>query len=498
MKTSEFIRIVLDNLRKAGDEEADGERIYRPEPVNKPPREAPVYVPGRIKEMRNIARRGRKAKNISEDRIFYEQARFMENYTDDFAYGGRDTVYIPTYENLSDECLRGYFTWRARARKKDYADCISTYILLYANEIALGIGSEPGREGLLTLCDLLNGCKPQNAWATRRLSIWIYDYAAYYNIPVNDLPPEMKDNKAEKAYLVLRDAENAPDDELYNAVTVLSSYDPEKSKFGRKYPEVLREVCCAVIRAYSSFYNRRHKRSTYAKILFGNIVNWNHTMFYDGCFYSKQPHSDCEYEINPLHSYLCSGGDWTLRQFYGNLRRSSRLGALVKATDCELRERYGFSEIKMPAKMLASQLKIIKAQTDLYLKKEEEKKKAEIKIDFSKLAQIRDNAEKTTEKLTPEEPAEQPPYSPPETDAPGDTPNAGAAGFTEEETDFLTALLTGAEYKKPANGTPVSMLADNINERLFDRFADTVIIFDGDKPVVIEEYRDELKRTVKA
>ena len=37
------------------------------------------------------------------------------------------------------------------------------------------------------------------------------------------------------------------------------------------------------------------------------------------------------------------------------------------------------------------------------------------------------------------------------------------------------------------------MVADRINDALFDYFSDTVIEFDGDVPSVIEDYAEELK-----
>jgi hypothetical protein len=38
------------------------------------------------------------------------------------------------------------------------------------------------------------------------------------------------------------------------------------------------------------------------------------------------------------------------------------------------------------------------------------------------------------------------------------------------------------------------MLVDSINDRLFDRFGDTILIYDdNDRPVVPEDYRDELQ-----
>ena len=40
------------------------------------------------------------------------------------------------------------------------------------------------------------------------------------------------------------------------------------------------------------------------------------------------------------------------------------------------------------------------------------------------------------------------------------------------------------------------MLVDGINDQLYDRFADTVLLWDGDRPAVIEDYLDELKGLV--
>ena len=39
----------------------------------------------------------------------------------------------------------------------------------------------------------------------------------------------------------------------------------------------------------------------------------------------------------------------------------------------------------------------------------------------------------------------------------------------------------------------LTVAIDEINERLFDDFGDTVINFDGDTPEIIEDYKEELK-----
>ena len=42
-------------------------------------------------------------------------------------------------------------------------------------------------------------------------------------------------------------------------------------------------------------------------------------------------------------------------------------------------------------------------------------------------------------------------------------------------------------------GVMLSVLVDHINETLFDDFGDTVILFDGDQPELIEDYVEELR-----
>ena len=118
-----------------------------------------------------------------------------------------------------------------------------------------------------------------------------------------------------------------------------------------------------------------------------------------------------------------------------------------------------------------------------------------IEIDLSKLADIRAAADVTRDKLIVDEETEEPapePVSEPEAAQVADSP------LNEAETAFLRALLTGGEASAAAKsaGTMPSLLADSINEKLFDVFADTVIDCSADVPEIIEDYVDELKNYV--
>ena len=64
---------------------------------------------------------------------------------------------------------------------------------------------------------------------------------------------------------------------------------------------------------------------------------------------------------------------------------------------------------------------------------------------------------------------------------------------------FLYSLLYGVSFgdKLLKAGKMVSVVAESVNEKLFDFFSDTVIDFDGEKPYIIEDYIDELKGNIE-
>ena len=77
-----------------------------------------------------------------------------------------------------------------------------------------------------------------------------------------------------------------------------------------------------------------------------------------------------------------------------------------------------------------------------------------------------------------------------------ETPLGGEdSGLSSLEAAFLRCLLLGQPVEALAReqGTMPSLLADAVNDKLFDRFGDTVIDFSGDAPLVVPDYADELK-----
>ncbi len=64
-----------------------------------------------------------------------------------------------------------------------------------------------------------------------------------------------------------------------------------------------------------------------------------------------------------------------------------------------------------------------------------------------------------------------------------------------DELRFTRILLYGGDLQGflSEKHLMASVLAEAVNEQLYDEFADTVIEFDGNTPILVEDYLDDLK-----
>ncbi len=82
--------------------------------------------------------------------------------------------------------------------------------------------------------------------------------------------------------------------------------------------------------------------------------------------------------------------------------------------------------------------------------------------------------------------------------APAAPASAADSPLDATELRLVQGLLAG----KPASellgpGDPfVSVVADSINEKLFDYVCDSVIEFDGDEPRLVEDYLDDIREAL--
>ncbi len=148
----------------------------------------------------------------------------MEDYEDDYDYSGDFTCYYPTYRSMNTKQLRGYFSWRTKTRKGDIRKTSLSFAFVYIYELLhlVGVGSaEEGFEKLSEFGKVYGGIDSR---ITPYVSRWLRDFAVYYDLD-KALFGTVYDTSAEEALMTVYNYNKITDDELFGAVSVLSSYN---------------------------------------------------------------------------------------------------------------------------------------------------------------------------------------------------------------------------------------------------------------------------------
>ena len=173
----------------------------------------------------------------------------------------------------------------------------------------------------------------------------------------------------------------------------------------------------------------------------------------------------------------------------------------MKTVDSVMRRMY---DDRHPVKAVVDTkwiLKLIEEQVQSLLDKRRSAEAKKLRLDYGKLDKIRSDAAVTRDKLIVDEEED---FSFERPEEPPQVPEASGAGevpdspLTEQECRFVRCLLSGSSLDwLRQEGLLPSVLADSINEKLYDTFLDTVLTVE-EPPSLVEDYLDELKEMVHA
>lgn len=493
-----LIELVLGNEKVSGS----GSTVYRDEPIIGRASQMGSYMPPKYAEMKKVFHDY--AYRSGPTSIFVRQAKLMEDFEDDFDFHGTFSRYYPTYQAMNDNQLRGYFSWRTKYRRGEISDTQESFLYVYIYELLNLVGAASPGEAFGKLTAVYRDYREKYPSLEKYMPLWFGDFAAYHNLDRSVLDG-LVDSGFEDRFFLLDSPREAEDGELFSALGSMSTYDPERSRGYKDNPEYFTAGLCRCYRAIYDYYEKNRQQSLTAR-LFGQLYDSPYRMFNGAVFEDKLSTSPeraaYRYELADRLVYVCGGGQWRKTAFRGERKKSPRLGAVIKAVDYNIRLRTGskfpLSEPELPRYII----EIIEKELDSLDRERRQAAKKEITIDLSCLGRIRLESEETRDKLiveeeteegfTAEEPAGEQPAEPvpePETDTAGDCPLSGA------ELELVKCLLDGGDYTavQRGSGIPVSVIADSVNELMFDFFGDTVIDFDGERPELIEDYIDEMK-----
>ena len=534
---------VLSDPRLRTSRAFTSSRTYTDEPIIRRGSQMEGYLPERIAKMRQMQRTPH-GRTWSEPHLFYEQARLMEDFEDNYPYHGQFLSYYPTYRTMTDRQLRGYFTWRARVRAGSIEETATSFAYVYLYELLMGIGVEPGRPGFDAIEAFWKTYRQFEPGMDRLVPDWLVDYVVEHSLPAGLAAPYAH-TEHDEAIAVLEGAEKralaaAPakgrrrqpaafgadpeaERKLAQAVCQLSSYRLDEGRLYKEHPDDVARVLCAVYSRLALYY-RGGRTQGLTETLFGTRFAVRHVMYASAVRYEPDLHADCVYELSPTRRYVCKNGLWTCDSYHDGGARSAKLGQIARAVDRRLREALGFGHPLKEHGEPKYLLKIIDDVMGEYAGWREAHAPRRVEIDLSKLAGIRSAAAVTREALLVDEEredgtpaseagpspssnilaaqsaaaklrAEKDPPPTPMSNQPTDSDSRGTddteASLTAKEKELLGALLRGERY---AGGGNVDLMVDAVNEKLFDLLGDSAIEFGADgQPQVIEDYVDDVR-----
>lgn len=496
------IKVIIDEIiQKIEDKGRDSAKVYTDEPIIRTASRMKNYLPDEYRAMRELEKTADAIRN-SPAWLFYHQGKLMEHFREDFPFSDRVTCYYPTYQQLSDHELRGYFSWRTKYRDGVIERTSTSFAFLYIYELLNLIGVSSPAEGFQKLSEFRERYAHWDETILRYLNIWMNDFVVYYGLDASLLNQEDSDFGDQLA--VLQTCEEHSDEEIFAAISRFASYNIERSKFYQEFSDDLRYVAVAVYKSMSMLYAKARKNS-YFTHLFGQLSASYYPMFRSAVFHHPKRHADTVYTINQFYRYACSNGIWSCERYYFS-GKNRELGDILHYIDARMRVVYGYKAQLKEQTVTKQVMKFVEDALGALTAEKKKREAAKIVIDVSKLQGIRTASEITRDKLIVEEeeeecsvpeaasPVEEKTVEPPPTQ-----PEGRDFGLTDGERAILRCLIDGTDANSVArqNGLMLSVAVDSINEKLFDEFGDTVIVFEGDAPTVIEDYFDDLKGIIE-
>jgi hypothetical protein len=471
-----------------------------------------VYDPlrARFRDMRMIADYAPYAYQ-NDSWLFYEQAKFMADVTDDYPHRTAFSAFYPYYQRMGYEQLRTYFTWRTAVREGLYPFAGASYLFLYIYELLSCIGVSNPQDGLARLKGLWPRYREAVPSLDQYLPDWVRDFHIYYGLPYSAETVETEDDSAD---IWLR----------------RSGYDVNKSKFYTENAELMKKYITAVfgeLRMWCKASNAGLEDLLLYDVNAGEF--WK--PFSQALFYPQANQPNRRVEMPGRETYVCNDNRWTLEKARPFAGTREWVGYIIRKTESRLRVMLNHKhKLSADAKTLvhaARKLKTVgltvtemdvvieKAITDFH----REMNRVEVTVNAGSLVRIREEALDTQERLTVEEmqnlknvatgeggqnfsndvtgQGEQLPINLSPIIPPAVSPGWGAFfdSLTVVERGALKKLCHGETDLKEfadTHGFMLEVLTENINEKAADIIGDNILNTE-DGLVIYEEYREDIK-----
>ena len=484
---------------------------------NQIPRQIPNQIPDRIQSMLALYEFG-DGSFRQKCRNFVRQGKYMEDYEDNAPWYGNLMFCFPVYHDLNIRQLRGYFTWRTQIRKGRFTKTCTAFAYLYIYELLNGIGAERPEDSINKLMAFRDGyIETAMGDITMKSNVrrWLFDYAVTHLFPGSTVTRFVEKGILERdhALAVLRSPMDYDDEEVFQAIRHFASQNMALSTVISRDRRRGARLFAGIWRHIASKPVRLDGRDIFT-VCFGEkeVRTWHPLA--NAVYVDQLGSENVEFQLDECRRYFCRDGEWHFESYSSLSGDRTSFMSLMHAADRRLRsmlktghylrEKSG-DEWAMP--YIDAALAEIRAE-------EEEAARPKISIDLSGLDRIREDADFTRDSLLTEDELEQDEISAAsaadacvhvesageheeaagEQDAAAEPEDSDAHGLDALQMAVLGDLLAGNDAKDliEKNRLMPEVLADSINEVLFDEIGDSVIECTDGRLEVIEDYMDDL------
>jgi hypothetical protein len=322
----------------------------------------------------------------------------------------------------------------------------------------------------------------------------INEYIILYGLPAELLETVEHHVDTFKYFKIINQFAIHTPEELTEALDRFANYHILKSKFYNEFSDDVSQVI------YNSYF-KLHENSFFQK-LFGNGALMPYVIFRAALF------------ENELDDNFYSNKDWQADYSSAAFHKKTKIkiiGDILKTIDSVMRSLYGYPKLIEKPKIYKSYDTVIVTETNKfctehmrfnsYVEKMNIKKATQkyipkpVDIDVSKLDDIRTAMEDIQERLITDELAQEIEFIP---SKPKIDDTVTQKDFISEVQMLVIKAILHNDISEMnmilwENGLMASIVVDEINEILFDRFGDNCIEFIGDNPSVINDYAKDLK-----
>lgn len=455
--------------------------------------------PKRIREMRKISG-GYTAAG------FVEQAKFMEDYEDDFPWEGMIQGYYLTYHDLRIEQLRGYFTWRTQLRRGEYQSACNGFAYLYIYELLNGIGVSSVKESIEKLIEFERNFRDssfQNVWGNLRR--WIWDFCVIHEMKPQEYTPVIENENCTQDMVlsVLRNPIHRSDEEIFEALCVFGDKKLRTSVLMKKHREAAMHLFANVWR-YALKKSREEGNCIFTSC-FGKRSLYRWYPLSNAHYVMKRIKKEICFPVNDCRTYLHRNNVWYEHTYYKSDFKLNILKSLLRETDRKLR-----LYLKAGSVLKEKQENAWAAcYVDAVMKEDQcqalEASKMKIEISFADLQRIREDAQVTQDRLLVEEEVEEPLIQESAKGCNDLCDIVGERFLAQSVLTPLQALVLNRLWNQQSvakilreNAYMPEIFVDEVNEALYETVGDIVLECEGDSIAIVEDYKDEIRQILES